>query len=430
MFIWDTRYETMAQEEIQQFQLEKLQALINRLYLNIPYYKKIFTERNIKPQDIKSLSDIKKIPFMDKDVLRLNQPYGLFALPLREIIRFHSTSGTTGKPIAVGYSKNDINHWAELVARTLNAVGVTNNDVVQIAFEYGMFTGGLGFHYGAEKIGASIIPVSNINPEHQLEIMKNYRTTVLIATPTMALNLANVLEKLNINKNELSLRIGLLGAEPWNEEIRNFIEEKLNIKAYDSYGLSEIIGPGVAFECQYKEGLHLSEDYFYAEIINPETGEVLGEKEEGELVLTTLTKEAFPLLRYRTRDITSISKEKCKCGRTILRIERLKKRTDDVIIINGVKIYPEVLSKIVSEEDSLGDKFEIKVSREEGLDKIEIDVEIKSGSFANVLSDFIKITEVLKSKIRVTYNIESTIKLVESTSLSHIKKRYKITDLR
>ena len=237
MYIWDNRYETMPREEIEQFQIEKIQALLNRLFLNVPYYKKIFTENKIVPSDIKSFKDFSKIPFMDKEILRINQPYGLFAIPLREIIRFHSTSGTTGEPIAVGYSKNDLNHWSELIARNLSSVGVNSNDVIQIAFEYGMFTGGLGFHYGAEKIGSSIIPVSNINPEYQLKIIKNYKTTVLISTPTMALKLVNYINKLNINKNELSLKTGIFGAEPWTEEERKEIENGLNINAYDSYGL-------------------------------------------------------------------------------------------------------------------------------------------------------------------------------------------------
>ena len=430
MYIWDNRYETMSRKEIEQFQLEKIQALINRVFINVQYYKKIFTELNIKSYDIKTLKDMSKLPLMDKEVLRLNQPYGLFAIPLREIVRFHSTSGTTGEPIAVGYSKNDLNNWSELIARNLFSVGVTSNDVVQIAFEYGMFTGGLGFHYGVEKVGASIIPVSNINPEYQLNIMKNYKTSVLISTPTMALNLANHIDKVNINKNELSLRIGIFGAEPWTEQDRASIESKLNIKACDTYGLSEIIGPGVASECYCKNGLHLNEDFFFTEIIDPDTLQPLPEGEQGELVLTTLNKEAFPLFRYRTGDITSITKERCECGRTFLRIKKIERRTDDLIIINGIKIYPASIGKIISEFDAFGDKFEIFVLRTDGRDKLEIKVEIKSGNVFDVFTKLLNLSENLRQKIIELYNVDVVVKLVESTTLSHIKKKYKIVDSR
>ncbi|HOL58037.1 MAG TPA: phenylacetate--CoA ligase [Spirochaetota bacterium] len=430
MYIWDNRYETMPREEIEQFQLEKIQALLNRLFLNVPYYKRIFTENKIIPTEIKSFKDFARIPFMDKEILRLNQPYGLFAIPLREIIRFHSTSGTTGEPIAVGYSKNDLNHWSELIARNLSGAGVNPNDVVQIAFEYGMFTGGLGFHYGAEKIGASIIPVSNINPEYQLNIIRNYKTTVLISTPTMALKIANHIDKLNINKNELSLKIGIFGAEPWTEKERKEIEQRLNINAYDTYGLSEIIGPGVAAECHFKNGLHLNEDYFYAEIIDPETLEVLEDGKEGELVLTTLNKEAFPLIRYRTGDITSINREKCECGRTFLRLKKIERRRDDLIIINGVKIYPLAIKNIISKIENLGDKFEVVLTRENGEDKLQLNVEIKDGTMIDVLKNLQSISERLKKEIFSVFNIDTDIKLVESTTLSHIKKRYKISDKR
>ncbi|HOV13364.1 MAG TPA: phenylacetate--CoA ligase [Spirochaetota bacterium] len=430
MYIWDTRYETMNGEEIEQFQLEKLQALLNRLYMNVPYYRRIFNEQGITPQEIKKLSDITKLPFMDKEILRMNQPYGLFAIPLREVVRFHSTSGTTGNPIAVGYSKNDIKHWAELVARTLTGAGVNSHDVIQIAFEYGMFTGGLGFHYGGELVGASIIPVSNINPDYQLQIMKDYKSTVLLSTPTMALSILNALENSKINKNELSLKIGIFGAEPWDENVRKRLEEGFNIKAYDTYGISEVIGPGIASECQYQSGLHINEDYFYAEVINPDTLEVLKDGEEGELVLSSLNKEAFPLIRYRTKNITSITREKCKCGRSFLKISRINKRSDDVIIINGIKIYPEVIGKIISETQNLGDKFLIKIDRENGLDTIEISIEIKSGFVVNVISDFMKISESIKSKIAKIYNIVAEVKLVEPTTLSNVKKQFKISDMR
>jgi phenylacetate-CoA ligase len=422
--------ETMDRDELEQFQIEKIQALINRLYMNIPYYRDIMNKGNIKPSDIKKSADINRLPFTDKEVLLLNQPYGLYALPLREIVRFHSTSGTTGKPIAVGYSRNDINHWSELIFRNLKELGVTDHDVVQIAFEYGMFTGGLGFHYGAEKIGASIIPISNSNPEHQIQIMRDYKTTVFISTPTMACNVVNAIMKSDINKNELSLKTGIFGSEPWSEETRNFIENGLNIKAYDCYGLSEIIGPGVAFECKHRNGLHLNEDHFYAEIINPATYEILGDDEEGELVLTTLTKEAFPLLRYRTRDITSITRSKCGCGRTTLRLGRMEKRTDDVMIVGGEKIYPQAISGIIAEIEEVGDKFEMNITRENGKDRLFVMVEIRSGDVIDIYSNLVKIADLLKLKIKEIYNVDVAVKLVESATLSHIKKNYKITDMR
>jgi len=297
MQIWDQQYECMQREELEQLQLERLQATLNRAFKNVTCYRNKFTERGIVPEDIQSLDDLKKLPFTTKEDLRLNYPYGMFAVPLREVVRIHSSSGTTGKPTVVGYTKHDIKVWSNLVARFMTAAGVTHDDVVQIAFGYGLFTGAFGLHYGAEAIGASVIPMSAGNTEKQIMIMQDYKTTALVCTPSYAITIADRMEKMGVDPKSLSLKVGLFGAEPWSEAMRKEIENRLFISATDNYGLSEIIGPGVAGDCEYKCGMHISEDAFIAEIIDPETGEVLPPGSVGELVLTTLTKEAFPMIR-------------------------------------------------------------------------------------------------------------------------------------
>ena len=314
MKIWDPLYECMPREDLEQLQLERLQATVNRVYKSVTCYKKKFDEAGIVPEDIRSLDDLEKLPFTTKEDLRLNYPYGMFAVPLREVVRIHSSSGTTGKPTVVGYTKNDIRMWSNLVARFMTAAGVTRDDVVQIAFGYGMFTGAFGLHYGSETIGASVIPMSAGNTEKQIMIMQDYKTTALVSTPSYALTIASRMEQMGVDPKSLSLKVGLFGSEPWSEAMRKEIESRLCISATDNYGLSEIIGPGVAGDCECKCGMHLFEDSFIPEIIDPDTGKVLPKGSVGELVLTTLTKEAFPMIRYRTRDITSLVYEKCDCG--------------------------------------------------------------------------------------------------------------------
>ena len=320
--IWDPQHECMPREELEQLQLERLQATLNRAYKNVTCYRSKFNEQGIVLEDVTSLSDLSKLPFTTKEDLRVNYPYGMFAVPLREVVRIHSSSGTTGKPTVVGYTKNDLKTWSNLVARFMTAAGVTHDDVVQIAFGYGMFTGAFGLHYGSETIGAAVIPMSGGNTDKQIMIMQDYKSTVLVCTPSYAITIADRIDKLGIDPKSLALKVGLFGGEPWSEAMRKEIETRLAISATDNYGLSEIIGPGVAGECIHKCGMHISEDAFIPEIIDPETCRVLPPGSIGELVLTSICKEAFPMIRYRTRDITSLEYAACECGRTMVRMKK------------------------------------------------------------------------------------------------------------
>ncbi|MDO9080360.1 MAG: phenylacetate--CoA ligase, partial [Desulfuromonadales bacterium] len=333
MNIWDQQHECMPRQELEQLQLERLQATLNRVYKNVPCYRNKFNAAGIIPEDIQSLADLSRLPFTEKEDLRLNYPYGMFAVPLREVVRIHSSSGTTGKPTVVGYTRHDLDTWSNLVARFMTAAGVTHDDVVQIAFGYGLFTGAFGLHYGTETIGASVIPMSGGNTDKQIMIMQDYKTSVLVCTPSYALTIADRMEKLGIKPHDLSLRVGLFGGEPWSEEMRRQIEERLHIVATDNYGLSEVMGPGIAGDCLQKCGMHIFEDHFIPEIIDPQTCEVLPPGSVGELVLTSLTKEAFPMIRYRTRDITRLDYAPCACGRNLVRMQKTMGRSDDMLII-------------------------------------------------------------------------------------------------
>lgn len=334
----DKEKECMDRKELNQLQLERLQSTIHRVYMNVPFYRKRFDSLGIDPDDFGSLQDIRRLPFTTKNDLRNNYPYGLFAVPLREVVRIHASSGTTGMATVVGYTKNDLKTWSDLVARILTAGGITKDDVIQIAFNYGLFTGAFGLHYGAERVGASVIPISSGNTKRQVKIMQDFKTTALVCTPSYALLIADTIIEMGINPNSLSLRYGLFGAEPWSEAMRREIQEKLKIVATDNYGLSEVMGPGVAGECLEQSGLHINEDHFLVEVIDPDTLEPLPMGETGELVITTLTKEAFPMIRFRTRDLTRFIPGDCNCGRTFIRMERVKGRTDDMLIVKGVNV--------------------------------------------------------------------------------------------
>ncbi len=410
MNIWDEKNECMSREEIEQLQLERLQAVMNRVHKNVTHYKKTFDNLGIIAEDIASLSDLSKIPFTTKSDLLLNYPYGMFAVPLREVVRIHSSSGTTGKPIVVGYTKNDIKIWSNLVARLMS---------------YGIFTGGFGMHYGAEAIGASVIPMGTGNTEKQLMIMQDYKTTVLVSTPGYALALAQRLEKMGINPNALSLRAGLFGGEPWSEKVREEIESRLMLSATDNYGLSEVIGPGVAGECSYKNGLHIYEDAFIPEIIDPETGEVLPAGHAGELVLTTLTKEAFPMIRYRTGDITCLDYTKCECGRTLARMQKIMRRSDDMLIIRGVNIFPAQIEEIIYSVAQGETPYQIVVERKSGIDAVEIIVEITDKIFALELQKQRSFQENVKKRISAQAGINVDVKLVEAKSI--MRQNGKIT---
>jgi len=423
--IWDKEKECIDKEDLKQLQLERLQSTIHRVYRNVPFYRRMFDKEGIDPDSFSRIEDIKKIPFTTKNDLRENYPYGLFAVPLREVVRIHTSSGTTGMPIVVGYTKGDLKIWSELVARVLSAGGVTKDDVIQIAFNYGLFTGAFGFHYGAEKIGASVIPVSIENPRKQIKIMQDYKTTALISTPSYALLIANTILEMDINPNFLSLKFGLFGAEPWSERIRKEIEEKLKITATDNYGLSEVMGPGVAGECLEKNGLHINEDHFLFEIIDPHTLEPLEEGQTGELVITTLTKEAFPVLRFRTGDLTRFLPGKCPCGRTLRRIDRIMGRTDDMIIIRGLKIFPSQIETILYEIEGKQPNYQIILERQSGVDNITILLEVTEDIFSDVMKEQSQLINIIKERLSSEFGLSFNVKLAEKRSLEKIDGKLK-----
>jgi phenylacetate-CoA ligase len=417
MNIWDKEHECMSRDELEQLQLERLQAIVNRVYKNVTHYRKTFSERGIIAEDIRSLSDLKKMPFTTKDDLRVNYPYGMFAVPLREVVRIHSSSGTTSKPIVMGYTKNDIKNWSNLAARFMIAAGVTHDDVVQITFRYGLFTGAFGVHYGAEAIGASVIPMSTGNTDKQIMIMQDYKSTVLVSTSSYAVALAERIEQLGIDPKSLSLKVGLFGGEPWSEKMREEIERRLCLSATDNYGISEVLGPGVAGECPHKKGMHLYEDAFIPEIINPDTGEVLPPGSEGELVLTTLIREAFPMIRYRTGDITSLDYTPCECGRTMARMKRITRRSDDMLIIRGVNVYPSQIEDALFNVAQGETPYQIVVERKGAMDSLEIIIEVTDKIFSLELQKQRSFLEAIKKRIGSVTGIDVDVHLVEAKSI-------------
>jgi phenylacetate-CoA ligase len=428
---WNQAKECMNREDLKQLQLERLQATIFRVATNVPFYRHKFKELGVDPDGFRSLDELRSLPFTTKQDLRDNYPYGLFAVPLRDVVRVHASSGTTGQATVVGYTRNDIKTWANLTARVLTAAGVTNDDVVQIAFGYGLFTGGFGLHYGAELVGASVIPISSGNTRRQIQIMQDFRTTALICTPSYALLLADSIEEAGIPLNSFSLKYGLFGAEPWSEGMRQEIQNKLNIIATDNYGLSEIMGPGVAGECQQRNGLHINEDHFLVEIIDPETLEPVAPGELGELVLTTLTKEAFPIIRYRTRDLTRLIEEPCPCGRTLRRMERITGRTDDMLIVKGVNVYPSQIENILFDIEGTKPHYQIVVEREGRLDKITVLVEVMESIFFDEMRKQGEIINNIKHKLASELGIGVEVRLVEEKSLERSEgKAKRIVDKR
>ncbi len=419
--IWDEKREMMPRDELEQLQLERLQSTVNRMYRNVKFYRNRFDEAGIMPGDILSHADLGKVPFTTKEDLRENYPYGMFGVPLREVVRIHSSTGTTGKPTVVGYTQNDIDTWSELVARFMTAGGVTRDDVVQITFGYGLFTGGFGLHYGAERIGASVIPISSGNTRRQLMIMEDYRTTVLVCTPSYALYLAEALEENGINGDRLSLKYGLFGSEPWSERMRDEIEERMGIIATDNYGLSEVMGPGVAGECLEKSGLHVNEDHLIPEIIDPDSEEVLPMGERGELVITTITREAMPLIRYRTRDLTRLYLDDCECGRTLVKMEKVSGRTDDMFIVRGVNVYPSQVEKVLFGFEGITPHYQILLTREGALDKMEVLVEVNESLFFDEMKKQRAFVEEIKEGLRGELGIKVSLKLVEPRTLERFK---------
>jgi phenylacetate-CoA ligase len=429
--IWDRRNECMPREEIGQLQLERLQSTLNRVYRNVAFYKKRFDRLGITPDEIQSVQDLAQFPLTAKEDLRESYPYGMFALPLREVVRIHSSSGVTGKPTVTGYTKNDLQHWSQLTARVLSAGGVTKDDVVQITFKYGLFTGAFGLHHGAELIGASVIPMSTGNTRKQVMIMQDYKTTALMSTPSYALLLARFMEKEGIDPKSLSLKRGLFGGEPCPESMRREIEERLFISATDNYGVSEVMGPGVSAECEHKNGLHLYEDHFIPEIIDPQTLKVLLPGAEGELVLTTLTKEAFPLVRYRTRDITSLDYAPCPCGRTLVRMKKVLGRSDDIIVIKGVKVFPSQVESILLEVEGVEPRYQILVEQVEGADSLELKVEVNERVFSDEIKNLQNISAEIDRKLRESVGVSAKVKLVAPESLQPVDgKAVKVIDRR
>ncbi|MBP1716804.1 MAG: paaK-1 [Deltaproteobacteria bacterium] len=415
--IWDRRQECLPREEIEQLQLERLQSTLNRVYRNVSFYKKRFDLLKISPDDIQTMNDLTRFPLTAKEDLRESYPYGMFALTLRDVVRIHSSSGVTGKPTVTGYTRNDLHHWSQLTARVLTAGGVTKDDVVQITFKYGLFTGAFGLHHGAELIGASVIPMSTGNTNKQIMIMQDYKTTALVSTPSYALLLGRHMERNGINPKSLSLKRGLFGGEPWSEAMRKEIEESLSINATDNYGVSEVMGPGVAAECEGKNGLHVYEDHFIPEIIDPQTLKPLPPGAEGELVLTTLSREAFPLLRYRTRDITTLDYSPCACGRTLVRMKKVLGRSDDILILKGIKIFPSQVEAILMEIEGVEPRYQLLADRVEGADTLELRVEVNEEVFSDEIKFLQNISLQIEKKLREIIGVSAKVKLVAPESL-------------
>jgi len=414
---WNEKYETMTRDEMTFVQSERLQKMVRRIYHNVPFYRDKFQSVGLTPDDIKSVSDLSKLPFTLKQDLRDNYPYGIFASPLSQIVRVHASSGTTGKPTVVGYTREDIATWSECCARSLVAAGADHHSVIQIAYGYGLFTGGLGLHYGAEKLGASVIPISGGNTERQIMLMKDFKTSVLACTPSYAIYLAESLKEHGVSVEELNLKFGVFGAEPWSENMRREIEQKLNITALDIYGLSEIMGPGVAMECSYKNGMHVWEDHFIPEIIDPITLAPLPYGTPGELVFTTITKEGIPLLRYRTRDLSILHNEICDCGRTHVRMERISGRTDDMLIIRGVNVFPSQIESVLLEIGEVEPHYQLIITREGILDNLEIRVEVSENMFSDKISNLEVLEKNIKHRIESVLQISAKIKLVEPKTI-------------
>jgi phenylacetate-CoA ligase len=429
--IWNEQIECMGKEEIQLLQLKRLKEVVNRVYKNVPFYRKKFDEIGLKPEHIKTLKDIEKIPFTTKNDLRDNYPYDLFAVPMKEIVRLHASSGTTGKPIIVGYTKKDLEDWSESVARLICAAGGTDEDIAQVVFGYGLFTGGFGLHYGLEKVGITVIPSSSGNSERQLMLMEDLGATIIVGTPSYALYLAEIAQELRISMDRFKLRLGLFGGEGHTPEMRREIEKRWGIKVTENYGLSEIVGPGVSGECYCQQGMHINEDFYYPEIINSSTGKTLDYGEKGEIVFTTLTKEGIPILRYRTKDITYLIPEKCECGRSSIRMNKILGRCDDMLIIRGVNVFPSQIESVLIGMEHIGPHYQIIVRKKGYMDEIEIHVELVNSELLEKFSELEKLEKTIKHKLRTVLQIESMVKLVEPKTIERSTgKAKRVIDLR
>ncbi len=417
--IYDIEYETMPREAMEAIQLRRLQAAVERVYATVPFYREKFQAAGVVPGDIKTMRDLERLPFTTKQDLRDNYPYGMFAVPMDNVVRIHASSGTTGQPTVVGYTARDVGTWATLMARSLASGGAGRGDIIHNAYGYGLFTGGLGVHYGAEKLGASVIPVSGGNTKRQIIIMKDFGPTILTATPSYTLHLAEIAEEMGVSFRDLQFKSGIFGAEPWSEKMRDEIERKLGLKAVDIYGLSEVIGPGVATECiEAQSGLHIAEDHFIPEIINPDTGEALPAGETGELVFTSITKEAFPIIRYRTRDITSINREPCVCGRTLSRMQKVSGRTDDMLIIRGVNVFPSQIESVLMDMEGIEPHYQLVVEREGNLDNLTVMVEVGEGAFSDEVKSLQNLERSITQNIKETIGVSAKVRLVEPKTIA------------
>lgn len=428
---WNKEIETMSREGMRALQLARLQETVTRTYNNVPFYKKRFDEIGLKPEDIQTLEDIQKIPFTVKNDLRDNYPFGLFGVPMRDIVRIHASSGTTGKPTTVGYTRKDLDNWAECIARLITMAGGTKDDVTQIAFGYGLFTGAFGLHQGMEKIGAAVIPISSGNTEKQLMIMQDFKPTILISTPSYALYMSEVAQEMGITKDDIHLRIGMFGAEGHTEEMRMELEKRWGIVATENYGLSEVMGPGVAGECLEHTGMHINEDMFIIEIIDPETGKVLPEGEKGEVVITPLGKEGIPLLRYRTKDVSWIMSDTCPCGRTTRRLHKIQGRTDDMLIIKGVNVFPSQVEGVLLGIDHISPQYQLVVRKKGYVDDLEVKVELEDASLLENYKALEELRKDIQHKIHTVLGIMVKVSLLEPKSIERTTGKAKhVVDLR
>ncbi len=426
---WQKDIETMKRSDLERLQLERLRYIVDYCYNNVPFYHERLKKAGVTADKIKTLKDIEYIPYTTKDDIRENYPFNMFAVPMRKVARVHASSGTTGKPTVVGYTKNDLDMWADTVARICVAAGATEDDIAQISFGYGLFTGALGLHYGLEKLGACVVPVSSGNTQKQIMLMRDFGTTLLISTPSYALYLGEVIKEMGID--DLKLRVGLFGGEGCSKDIREQIEKTLGLFATDNYGMSEIIGPGVSGECQQRCGLHINEDHFLPEIIDSETGQVKERGECGELVVTTLTKEAFPVLRYRTRDITKLDYDTCKCGRTLVRMAKVMGRSDDMLIIKGVNVFPSQIESALEGVSHIGPHYQLVVRRVNARDTLEVKVELVDGELLEKFSELEQLANMIRNRLHSILGLDAKVTLVEPKSLERFEgKAKRVLDLR
>lgn len=429
--IWNEPKECMSLEDKRNLQGERLRKLVEKVYHSTPFYRQKMQEMDITPGDIRSVEDIVKLPFTTKQDLRDNYPYGLFAVPMSQIVRLHASSGTTGTPTVVGYTRRDLSIWSEMTARCLSAFGTDQNDIFSVGYGYGLFTGGLGLHYGVEHLGATVIPMSTGNTAKHIQLARDFGATALACTPSYALYLAESIAKTGIPREEFRLRTAILGAEPWTENMRKEIEAKLGVDAYNIYGLSEIMGPGVSHECRYKDGSHIIDDHFLPEIVSPDTLEQLPYGEQGELVFTTLTKEGLPLLRYRTKDLCSLTEEPCKCGRTSVRMSRIVGRSDDMLIIRGVNVFPSQIESVILEMEEFEPHYLLIVDRINNLDILEVQVEVRDGYFSDEISKIMALKKKIAHRLQSVLGISADIKLVEPYSIKRSEgKAQRVIDKR